>query len=774
MRRIQGIILAGSLLYNTLFSQIAPGQWREILPYYEFTKIVPAGHLLYCPARYGIMVYDCLEESYSRLSKINGLSETDIADIAYYPAGNCLLVGYLSSNIDIIRNKEIINMPDIKNKSSLTGKSIYGIRVIGSLAYVCCSFGIVVIDLEKLEIKDTYYPGDGLSTLAVYDICLYNDNLYSATRQGIYRAAASNPNLGNYANWTRDNSLPYPDSSYSRIVAYHGKLYALRQGTTKTLYVNNGNGWMVSSLTGAAGITNIDVTNGWLMLAGQQGVYLYGTDDNLQYSDEENGLYYGTLDNKGNFWVSNFGGIKTIKNNQTEKLIYVGGPWSAESFAIASRNGTTWIAHGGCLKFNFLPMYLSGGISVSSPDGWMLINKAYYPALDKAFDFIDMAIHPSNPAKAYGASLYGEGLYEFDEYGKKITIYTAENTRQAIQTNDYQNGLPRYRIGGLSFDQQNNLWFTLQFSPTPLVVMKSNGTFKSFTFNGMLNNYQERGAVLATSSGTKWIVLGKGKGLFVFDDNHTIDNESDDTYRLISVKVSEVENPTPYNDIRSIAEDHDGYIWLGTANGPVVYYNPYEILSKDISAARIKVPKYDGKYGALILLENETINDIAVDGGNRKWFATANSGAFLVSPDGKKQLFNFREENSPVFSNNILSVAVDNKTGEVFLGTSQGTAVYRGNATEGENTFGKIYVFPNPVRENYEGEIIITGLVENTNVKITDIAGNLVYETTSNGGQASWNGKTFSGQRVYTGVYLVFCTSADGSQTYVTKLLFIH
>ena len=173
-------------------------------------------------------------------------------------------------------------------------------------------------------------------------------------------------------------------------------------------------------------------------------------------------------------------------------------------------------------------------------------------------------------------------------------------------------------------------------------------------------------------------------------------------------------------------------------------------------------------------LSTEKINAIAVDGANQKWFATEKSGVFLVSPDGKKEIYHFTEESSPLFSNNVQTLAVNDKTGEVYFGTDRGIVSFRGEATEGGDDFGNVYVFPNPVRENYEGLITVTGLASNVNVKITDISGNLVFETTALGGQAVWDGRNFRGERVHTGVYLVFCTNDDGSKTHVTKLLYIH
>jgi hypothetical protein len=222
-------------------------------------------------------------------------------------------------------------------------------------------------------------------------------------------------------------------------------------------------------------------------------------------------------------------------------------------------------------------------------------------------------------------------------------------------------------------------------------------------------------------------------------------------------------------------EDKDGNIWVGTNQGPVEFFNVSQIFDEvEVLGHQPVIPRNDGSNLADFLLSTEKINDIFIDGANQKWFATEKSGVFLISPDGLKEIHHFTEANSPLFSDNVVTLAVKDETGEVFFGTDKGIVSFKGQATEGGDDFGNVYVYPNPVRENYEGDITVTGLASNVNVKITDISGNLVFETTALGGQAIWNGRNFYGERVHTGVYLIFCTNEDGSKTHITKLLFIH
>jgi len=173
------------------------------------------------------------------------------------------------------------------------------------------------------------------------------------------------------------------------------------------------------------------------------------------------------------------------------------------------------------------------------------------------------------------------------------------------------------------------------------------------------------------------------------------------------------------------------------------------------------------------LLSSEAVTAIAVDGANRKWFGTERGGLFLMSADGTDQIKHFTETNSPIFSNHITSLAIS-ETGMVFIGTPNGIISYKGSATPGRENNKDIFIYPNPVTSQYSGPIAIRNLVQDANVKITDIEGNLVYETYAEGGNAQWNGRNFDGQKVQTGYYMVFVSNDDGTETIVSKILMIR
>ena len=161
-------------------------------------------------------------------------------------------------------------------------------------------------------------------------------------------------------------------------------------------------------------------------------------------------------------------------------------------------------------------------------------------------------------------------------------------------------------------------------------------------------------------------------------------------------------------------------------------------------------------------MDKEKITSIVVDGANRKWIGTANAGVFLLSEDGLETIEHFTVENSPLLSNTILSIAILETTGEVFIGTGEGLMSYMSDALPTEDDFTSIYAYPNPVHPNYKGEVVIKGLMTDTQVRILDASGNLVKVLTGLGGEVIWDITNTAGERVASGIYTAICNTADG------------
>jgi ligand-binding sensor domain-containing protein len=431
------------------------------------------------------------------------------------------------------------------------------------------------------------------------------------------------------------------------------------------------------------------------------------------------------------------------------------GPVSNDIFHINSGNGKTLISGGGINTW-WTNLNRPLEVSVFDNNTWKSITSTTIN------DAMRSITNPVNRDHMFVAT-WGGGLLE---YKNNILVNQYSYQNSPLQT--IIPGQPYVRICGMAFDKDGLLWITQTQVPGSVKVLKPDG---QWIVNPLTIETPTVGDLIITSTGKKWIVLPRGPGLYVLDDKGTPEIFTDDRKKMLIVK--DTENKT-ITTVLSIAEDLDGNIWVGTDQGPLIYYNPDKVFDEDLKAFRIKAPRNDGSQLSDIVLVTETITTISVDGANRKWLGTNNSGAYLLSPDGLNLIKHFNEQNSPILSNTINSLAIDNKTGDVWFGTTAGVVSYRGNATTGEEKFSKVYTFPNPVREDFTGNVTITGLLRDTQIRITDISGNLVYQTESDGGEATWNLSNYNGKRVSTGVYLVFCASKDGTQSTVTKMLVIR
>jgi hypothetical protein len=428
---------------------------------------------------------------------------------------------------------------------------------------------------------------------------------------------------------------------------------------------------------------------------------------------------------------------------------------SNNAISIMSRDGRTIICGGGIdAAWNNLWRPLQ--ISIHEDNDWKDISSAVIS------DAMRAVVDPSDRTHFF-VSTWGGGLLE---YKNDILVNQFTDANSPLQT--IIPGKPYVRICGLAMDNNRNLWITQSEVTGSIKILKPDGTW---IVNPLTIDADNIGDIIITRSGQKWILLPRGHGLAVYDDNGTLSNFSDDSYVKMYITDSDDE---VISYVYSIAEDLEGNIWVGTDKGPLIYYNPEKVFDGNLKAYRIKVPRNDGTGLADYMLGTETITSVAVDGANRKWLGTMSSGAYLLSADGTKELKNLKEENTPLFSNVIASVAVDNKSGDVWFATSSGIISYRGDAIEGKESFSNVYSFPNPARQDFTGSVTITGLIRDTEIRITDVSGNLVYKTISDGGMASWDLTTYNGRRVATGVYMVFCASSDGSQSCVTKILVIH
>ncbi len=762
------IFIIGSLFISPVktIGQIPLGAWRDHYAYSHARRIIDTPDKIYCITNSGFFYLNKEDNSLHTLSKIQGLSDHGVSVAAYDPSLEMLVIAYKNANIDLIGKDKITNISDIMRKSMDGEKTIYDILILDSEAYLSCSFGIVVVNLEKKEIKDTYIIGKDGKQIRVYSLTYQAPYLYAATEEGIFQADKNAPNLIYYGAWAHLSDIPSSGESFTKIVSFQNQLFTNRSDPSyaqDTIYYQNGGNWSVFSALPGIKNYNIHISNDHLIIASDKLIRIYNKELNIDHVISDYGYAKpkardALLDGQGTLWIANAeGGLIYTNDYHSFPAIAPQGPYSAEAYFIRAWNHRVAIAAGG-RDASWNATYNAAKIYLYQDNQWT--NFINYDIKD----IVRILEDPLDPTLFY-ASAWNYGILVFRD-GKLETIYNEENsTLQSILP-----GQNFIRVGGMAFDSEHRLWVTNALVSNPVSVMLKDGSWHSLPYGKYLNN-METGDIVVTDNAYKWVLLPRGHGLFIFDDNHTPTDASDDRAKRMAVIDQE---GVSHNNLYSITSDNNGYIWIGTDQGPLVYYNPYQVFDENVLPAhRIKVPRNDGSNLADYLLSTELITCIAVDGADRKWFGTQKSGAFLISPDGLAKIHHFTSSNSPLPSNHIQSIAIEPLSGEVFFGTDQGVISYRGTATKGSDDYTRVYAFPNPVRENYSGPITITGLLPESNIKITDISGNLVYETVSLGGQALWYGKNLSGAKVSSGVYLVFISSQDGTRTQIIKILVI-
>lgn len=757
------LILSVCLLLPILVNaQMPVGSWRDHLCYSSVKKVIRVGDKLYCATQQNVFIYNTTDNSYQKISTITGLSDVGVSNMAYYPEKDILFISYINGNIDLLHANKITNIADLKRKMINSKKGANHIFFNRNYAYCSYDFGIMVIDLVKNEIKDTYILGESGNAYAVNSIAIYDNYIYASTGKGIFKASVDDPFLIDFNRWIRQTNIVSPNRKFGNIANFQGKLIvnSLGEGAANdTLYILDNSVWSKIPVTISSGTRNITVNNNHMVVSCSEKAYVLDEKYEIVYTYSQFSPQDALIDDNSNLWIgiSGLGLVKQPINSTEYTYYYPSGPGSNSIWNMKSSGNSILVSSGGVT-----PSW--SGLSTPAMFFRYSDNTWYNIWEYGENDFISISGDPVDPEKFY-LGAWGRGVFVYKK-NALIDHYTDENSSiQNIFANDHN----YMRIGGITFDQDNNMWFVNQQVAKPISVLKNDGTWKSLPFK--ISDVETLGDILCDINGNFWIVLPRYKGLCAFNINGTIDNADDD------VLTERFYPKDAYGDLVKnvfcITNDKDGSVWVGTDGGPIVYTNPIDIFSGGTDGYQPTVSRNDGTTDVDALLGGESIYAIAIDGANRKWFGTEKGGAFLLSADGTKQILHFNTENSPLFSNFVRAIAIHPVTGEVFFGTDQGIISYRGVATEPLTDLSGAAVFPNPVRPEYYGNISISGLVENTSVKITDISGNLVYQTISQGGAAIWDGKNRSGSKAATGVYLIFLTNEDGTTTNVLKLLII-
>jgi hypothetical protein len=763
------------------FSQDFSESWNGHFSYNNIKDVVKGNNKIFAAGENTVFSLDLETNEITEITTVDGLSGELISTIIYSELYELLIIGYESGLIEIVfdNDDQVLAVVDIINKLTIPSndRRINHFFINENLVYISTNFGISVFDLERLEFRDTFFIGDGGSQITVKQVSILNGNIYAACQNnnGLKKADLSNPNLIDFRNW---DTIATGD--FTGVFSNNNRLYTAR--TNRTIYevVNDA---LVNLFTYNNDIIGLKSVDNSTLITTNTNVFIYDTNFNLTFqtsvaesnfdtafsaaSIDANTIYIGSED---------FGVLSVNTTNPTTfEEILPDGPLLNRVFKIRNFNGELWMVSGGYSRFfNFGGGIRNSGISHLKRGEWLNIPYDSISAkVDNPRNLSHIAINPLNPSQVFISSFF-TGLIELND-NEVVGLFDENNST----LESFFNGI-NLTLGG-TYDSDGALWLMNGRVQRPLNKFENN-RWSSFDFSEIIPDglSDDRGFsdVVIDSEGTKFIG-SHFNGVIAF-------NESNGRQRMNN--ISEESQNLPTFDIKALALDRRNQLWIGTPSGLRILFNPSNFLDDDNPRAEEIIIEEDGV--ARELFDEQFISDIKVDGSNNKWVATIGAGVFYLSPNGQNTIFHFTTDNSPLPSNDVNDISIDNINGLVYIGTERGLVSFKSGSTITREDFSRAHAYPNPVRPGFdivEDKVKITDLPENVNIKITDIEGNLVAEAQSrtnqrfrgfnleiDGGTAYWNGKNLANNIVASGVYLVMLSDLDSFETRAIKLMVVR
>ncbi|TXI69554.1 MAG: T9SS type A sorting domain-containing protein [Flavobacterium sp.] len=745
------------------FAQQNNQLWKGYFSYNEIVDVEAASNSVFAATQNAVFSKATTSSDLKIFNSINGFKPESITTIHHSQstnktfAGNTnglLLVinsdGSISSKVDIINE-----VPVPSNK-----KKINDFYEHDGKLYVATDYGISVMDIATSEFIITYFVGTAGEETEVLQTTVLNNQIYAVTRSfGIRKGDLSNPNLYDFSQWQT-----FDTGFWLGIVTFNNELVAMN--TDSKTYRYNGTSFQQVLNQNQAGL-KIKTNGTEIIVTTQNHVFVLNQSytvlvDITQIPDYNaifkaatvvSGIVYIGTEKDGLFSTS-------LANPTVFQSMSPNGPVRNYIFRVKKAPNYLWAVYGDYSR-DYNPYGLDEfGISKFSNDtGWELIP---YEDLFQAKSISDIVINPNNPNQIFATS-YFSGLLKIEN--ENIELFNNTNTGPNGLESLVVPGSPSYvdiRINSPAFDKDGNLWLTNAFVEKAIKVLGSSGQWQSYSLADVAPTAStgRYGPMAIDKNRTKWIP-SLNDGLIAFNEN----------YNNKFIVINSTNGNLADNDVRCVAVDNRNQLWIGTFAG-------LRVVSVDrfISETELNVNSIIIQEGDLAqeLFYQQTILDIAVDGANRKWVSIADGGVFLVSSDGQETIYRFTKNNSPLPSDNINDIEIDGVSGEVFFATDKGMVSFLGTSTKPNDSLSDVFVYPNPVRPNFVGTLKISGLTDKANVKITDIEGNLVYETTAAGGTIEWDTKAFGKHKVASGVYMIFVASEDATDSTVKKVMIIR
>lgn len=712
---------------------ISLGTWRLHLDHSDSRELLHHNDFLYVRSAAGLYRVDLSTQEVEELSKSDGLSSLDLSAMAGESSSGTLLFGYANGLIDIIREGEISTFRQIARSQLSGGKQIDDLAFYEGRAYAAGDFGVAVIDPEQGLLIEAYTNlSPSGARLAVRGMVFDSDSLYLGTATGVIAGLADGSvNLLDFGNWRRyGNAEGLAGGTVNHINRWQGSIFACIP--TEGVYRKEGGDWSLFALGGE--VIRRLVPDGERLLAftdaGAFALDAAGNATAITPAEAANGWDF--LQANGDTWVAD-GDRGLLRTSMPGVALLPDGPASNDLVKLVAENNQV------------LALGAPAGFSVynTSAGRWENQLPGITEGMPAVADIVDATFRTSDRSWWLGSERDGILIWKEDASYEVIDDASAGSTLRATGST--------VSVPNLDADPSGNVW---ALNANELHKISPDGLFEAFvpffTLSSGVNN------LLAYANGDVWLSRSSGS-LAVFNESGAQALLNDE----------ENEGGLPGDVVNDLTEDRRGRIWLAGSDGVAFFAFPAATLGDNpLDAIRPIV-------GNQFLFRSQNVRTIVSDGGNRKWVGTSN-GLFLVSDDGTEQIAAFTTDNSPLISNVITDLAIDGRSGELFIATDRGLQSFRSDASDAGALHSNVKVFPNPVPPGYEGLVGFSGLAEDAIIKVTDVAGQLIFEGRANGGTASWDLRNYRGERAVMGIYLIFSASDDGTETFVTKLAVIH
>tara|TARA_B110000090_G_scaffold29835_1_gene31263 strand:- start:507 stop:2834 length:2328 start_codon:yes stop_codon:yes gene_type:complete len=770
------------LLYFLLFSILFSAQtdysdsWEDFYSYNNVKDFIKVDAIIYALSDNAVFTYNTDSKEINKISSVQGLSGETTTAIHYSAGNKRLVIGYENGLIEVIEEDGSITISsDIINFSQSGEKSINHISEFNNKLYLSTPFAVVVYDIKKLEFGDTYFIGENSASIKINATTIYNDSLYAVTENGIFAAEISSDLLIDSNLW----GSYFSGRNFSKIIVFNEDLL-VTEGTK--LYLFNGMNLVepisftqpIVDVKSSSSHVAITLSTAAIMLnLEMEEVFEFSPNSEFNFTlntsfFEENTVFLGTKE------TGILTAVKESPNTYSE--IHPEGPLSNDVFSITAQNNKLWVVYGG-YNGTFTPMNIRKGYSYFNGESWL--NEHFNENLPN--DLVHVTIDPKNENRVYMSALGVSNDVSTKPTGGLLVV---EDT-VLVETYNHLNSsfspivvsLPaiNIRVSGSVFDRSGALWATNYETAEELVKFSASGQWSSISLKSVQSNAAAGLTEIVVDRNNSIWIGSRGNGVYVYNEN------GDRKKALITAPNS---GNLPDLNVRTIAIDANNRVWIGTQSGLVVYGNASGVFDdKTPNASSIVINGDENGFGER-LLGDQTINSIAIDGADNKWFGTDKGGALYTNPSGQTTLANFSKQNSPLPSNRILKIKSDERSGKVYFATTKGIVAYNSKVAPFGENLGAVYAYPNPALKSHE-IITIDGrngthLPKGTNVKIIDIAGNLVYETNVvegqqlKGGKVVWDKRNLAGKKVASGIYIVLLSNDDASETSVTKIAIVN